>query len=91
MTQTIFITLVKAMGFCCPYAFLRSMRGKQHHLLATKLGVSRDTIRYWRKKIRRFELTCKYDGDPKCPLKRFGEIPRVDLDLLRVGLRDPFV
>lgn len=89
MPFTTIKTLVKAMGFCCIFAFVRSVRGNSHPRVAARLGVDRWTVYYWRRKVK--ERTCRCDYSGKCALKRFGEIPRVTLTSLREGCRDPFV
>lgn len=90
MPATIIKTLISAMGFCCPYAFFRAVRGRSHPQVAKRLGVSRETIKYWRRKVRRHITVCK--GVDKCAFQRFGgEIPRLDLLSLRERITDPFI
>lgn len=77
------------MGFCCPYAFFRAVRGRSHQQVSDRIGSGRGTLYYWRRMIK--DGRCKCTGADSCALKRFGEIPRVELPRLREGLSDPFV
>lgn len=92
MPYTIFRTLVESMGFCCPYAFIRAVRGRSHPQVASRLGVSPETIKYWRKKVRRYATSCLHPDQKRCAYSRFKrEIPRIELLSLREGVSDPFV
>lgn len=82
--------LVKSMHFCCMWAFIKSVRGRTHPMVADRMGVHEETIDYWRKKVRRG--TCECTNAEGCAKKRFGlPIPRVDLSVLKSGVRDPFI
>lgn len=90
MPYDIIRTLVRAMGFCCDFAFWRAVRGRSHQKVADRLGVSRNTVRYHRGKIRRKQTDCKECEN--CAYARFkGDLPRVELSSLREGVSDPFV
>ena len=89
---TLFRQLVAAMGFCCPYAFIRAMRGTAARVIAAKLGVHFRTISYWRKKLRTGE--CRCGNETHCAEKLYYDVPRLSVDDLSVrgeGRGDPFV
>lgn len=90
MSYTLVRTLITAMGFCCPYAFFRAVRGRSHPMVANRLGISRETVKYWRRKVRQGRTIC--ECTKHCAKARFdGEVPRIDLLSLREGVSDPFV
>lgn len=89
MAPNLFVRLVSACGFCCPYAFLRAVRGRGHALVANRLGVHPFTVYYWRRKEK--EGRCKCGHHPLCAKDRLGEIPRLPLVEIREGVQDPFV
>jgi hypothetical protein len=49
---------VKALGYCCPYAFFFAHQEEKEIYLAQLLRVSERTIRFWRKKLREDQLAC---------------------------------
>lgn len=90
MAGTLMKNLVKSMGFCCMWAFIKSVRGRTHPMVGARLGVHEETIDYWRKRVRRG--TCLCTNAEGCAKKRFGvPLPRVELTSLKPGARDPFV
>lgn len=88
-STSMFKKLMASMHFCCIYAFIRSMRGVSNAKVATRLGVHVNTFRYWKKQVRLRRCECEHTRN--CALKRLGEIPRVDVDLLGKRTSDPFV
>lgn len=96
MTTPILRKLVSSLGFCCPYAFFRSMRGRSHIRVATRLGVAEHTIYWWRRGIKEGRFTCECDlvGKERCVKATFGgdkHIPRVELQSLGKCRTDPFI
>lgn len=90
MAPNLLLRLVRACGFCCPYAFFRAVRGRSHGQVADRLGVHKQSIAYWRRKIKKGECQCERRNE--CALVRFkNEIPRVSLVGLREGTKDGFV
>lgn len=58
--------LTNSLGFCCLYAFFRAY--KRTGMIATRLGMSRRAIGYWKARFVAGELQCeKCEG---CLLKR---------------------
>lgn len=49
---------VRALGYCCPYAFFFANQEEKEIYLAELLRVSDRTIRFWRRKLREETLTC---------------------------------
>jgi hypothetical protein len=81
------------MGFCCPYAFFRATRtgpgGYSNPQIANKLGISDETVKYWRRKVRRQLTRC--EKNEICIIFRAGEVPRINLFSLRERGVDPFI
>lgn len=71
-TRSLFIRLVEEeLGFCCVYSFLKETSRYSMHKIAQAMGVSTNTVRYWReKKFREQVVSC-----PLCPH------PRIQLQL----------
>lgn len=67
--------LIKQMGFCCLYGFIRQTRKVTSFLISEKLGVSSRTVDYNRKKVDYGWEVCK---DCRGCLKKGGEQPKVD-------------
>ena len=44
-----FSDLIRAAGWCCPYAFLEANRKVRTGLVAARLGVSESTVIEWRR------------------------------------------
>jgi len=90
MAPTLLNRLIKSMGFCCPFAFFRAVRGRSHGKVADRLGVSRQAIYYRRRQVKEHECVC--EDRANCASRRFnGEIPRLPLTQIREGTSDPFV
>lgn len=52
------------LGYCCPYAFLRTNKQTGH--IAIRLGMSDRTVRLWKARFRDKELHCTVQ--PSCML-----------------------
>lgn len=89
MPYTTIKTLVKSMGFCCIFAFISAMRGSTKPKIAERLGVHKDTIAYWKRKVKRGKCKCEKAGG--CVLRLESKVPRVEVKSLRSGRSDPFV
>jgi hypothetical protein len=81
--------IIRSMGFCCTYAFIRAVRGRSHGTVSRKIGLSPTTIRLYRYDVRDGRCVCPQLKN--CALKAYEEIPRVDLNSLGKGGSDPFV
>lgn len=62
--RTLFSDLCGAIGYCCPYAFIRCH--KQTGLIAARLGISDRTVRRWKAKFKLKEIKC--EGRAQCLL-----------------------
>ena len=54
---------IKARGYCCIYAGIRSNRQLNTSKLAAFFMVSRDTIQYWKAKMRLKECHCEHKAN----------------------------
>ena len=46
-------------GYCCVYALFRANVKVRTGVFARRYGVSRQTIRYWRNKLKHKQLSCE--------------------------------
>lgn len=84
--------LIHRLGFCCIFAFIRSVRGRSHDRVAEATGLHRNTIRAWRRRVKLRE--CRCEGRETCAKKQWhgtyrDEVPRIELRVLGNG-KDPF-
>lgn len=71
MSQNLMSQLVKYEGACCIYAYFTWNKDKTNRELADHLGVSTNTIRVWRRRIKNLEVGCGYgaSGESGCIYK----------------------
>jgi hypothetical protein len=60
MSQNLMAQLIKHEEFCCIYGFFCNHKEKTNRELADYLGVTANTVRMWRRRIREDEVTCGY-------------------------------
>jgi len=58
MAQTLMKQLAAYEGYCCVYLYIKSFAGQESATVARRLGVSRNAISIWRKRIRNGEVVC---------------------------------
>ena len=80
MSQNLMSQLAKYEGYCCVYGFFFAQEGRSNKDIAEWLGVTPNTIRMWRKRIDRGEISCGHGatGHNGCIFrsdKRFQNTP----------------
>ena len=65
MSQKLMAQLVSYEGECCIYAYFARRSKESNKQMAEHLGVHPHTIRMWRKRIAKGEITCGYEASGK--------------------------
>lgn len=69
--------VVKELGYCCIYAFLKEHKAASGHDLAEALGVCNKSLYYWRDKKKLKEITRCSSSCPRLP-RRPVELKKTD-------------
>lgn len=67
MPREVMKELVESIGYCCIRAYLKDNKKKGTREKAKRLGVARQQIQYWNRKLR--DGTCRCTRQKNCELR----------------------